>query len=178
MLIQEQVRQATLPVANLTAGGMIWTAITTVDISSSFNITQTTAGQTLSLPNPTDASAWLQANVANIGTASFIIHWETAAPNEVLHFVRNGTAWRYAWDTRNGGIRLSPVNFVVGANALTHNFKLPTGTFSNVMLQIFDSVGNNITSGRRVFALDTANITVVNFTVAVANCTVFIIPLA
>lgn len=43
----------TLAVANLASGGAIGTAAATVDIYTTFNVTQTTAGQTLSLPSPT-----------------------------------------------------------------------------------------------------------------------------
>lgn len=46
-----------LVVANLAAGGAIGTALATVDIKTNFNINQTTANQTLTLPAPTNTTA-------------------------------------------------------------------------------------------------------------------------
>ena len=46
-----------LSVANLATGGAIGTAATTVDIKTTFNINQTTANQTLTLPVPTNTTA-------------------------------------------------------------------------------------------------------------------------
>lgn len=43
--------------SNFAANGTIGTAATTVDTKTTFNINQTTANVTLSLPTPTDVTA-------------------------------------------------------------------------------------------------------------------------
>ena len=46
-----------LVIGNLAGGGAIGTPAATVNIKTTFNINQTTANQTLTLPAPTDATA-------------------------------------------------------------------------------------------------------------------------
>ncbi len=58
-----------LIVTNLAAGGAIGTADETVDSKTNFNIDQTTANQTLTIPSPTTATAGRIIYVNNIGTA-------------------------------------------------------------------------------------------------------------
>ena len=55
-------------IANLAAGGTIGTAVTTVDIKTAFNINQTTANQTLTLPAPTNTTAGRIVYINSIGT--------------------------------------------------------------------------------------------------------------
>lgn len=55
-------------IANLAAGGAIGTAATTVDVKTTFNLNQTTANQTITIPNPTDATAGRIIYVNNVGT--------------------------------------------------------------------------------------------------------------
>ncbi len=45
-----------VPIGDLPGGGSIGTAASTVDIAASASITQTTVGQTVTVPNPTDAT--------------------------------------------------------------------------------------------------------------------------
>lgn len=58
----------TLVVANLAAGGAIGTAAATVDIKTAFNINQTTANQTLTLPVPTNTTPGRIIYINSIGT--------------------------------------------------------------------------------------------------------------
>src|SRR6056297_891068 len=44
-------------IGDIAAGGDIGTAAATVDVATTFNVTQTTASQTLTLPSPTDTTA-------------------------------------------------------------------------------------------------------------------------
>ena len=44
-------------ITNLVTGGAIGTATATVDAKTTFNINQTTANQTLTIPSPTDTTA-------------------------------------------------------------------------------------------------------------------------
>ena len=55
-------------ISNKPAGGSIGSAATTVDVLSSFNLNQTTAGQTLTVPNLTNAIAGKIIYLNNIGT--------------------------------------------------------------------------------------------------------------
>lgn len=60
-------------VTDKATGGSIGTAPTTVDIASEININQTTAGQTLTLPTPTNTGSSLRTSVNNVGSTSFTI---------------------------------------------------------------------------------------------------------
>jgi hypothetical protein len=80
-------------IANLSSGGVIGTAGTTVDVATTFNVNQTTASQTLSLPNPTVTTAGRVVYVNNVGTASFTMHGVSIASGVYSSFVWNGSAW-------------------------------------------------------------------------------------
>ena len=60
-------------IANIAAGGAIGTAAATVDVFTTFNVNQTTADQTITLPTPTVTTAGKLAYVNNIGTVEFLI---------------------------------------------------------------------------------------------------------
>ena len=87
MIINENVRLASLIIANLATGGSIGTALATVDVCSNFNVAQTTAGQTITAPNPTDVTPGLELNLTNTGSASFIFAGEVVAVNECVSFM-------------------------------------------------------------------------------------------
>lgn len=175
--INDNFKLATLTIANLTTGGAIGIAAATVDIASSFLVNQTTAGQLLSLPSPTDAIAGDLVRIGNSGTASFTILGQTISVGEYAEFMWSGSAWFYVGDTRNAGAVVVVASVVVGNNTITHNLNMPTGSFSNVMMQAYNATGNEITF-RRVFASDTANALVVNSTIALTNVRFHISPLA
>lgn len=66
--------QATgLVISNKPSGGSIGTAATTVDIVSLINLNQTTAGQTLTVPNLTTATWGKIINISNVGSVSLTI---------------------------------------------------------------------------------------------------------
>lgn len=46
-----------MDISNLATGGNIGTAAATVDVKTTFNINQTTANQTITLPSPTNTTA-------------------------------------------------------------------------------------------------------------------------
>lgn len=60
-------------ISNKATGGSIGTAATTVDVNTNFNLHQTTAGQTLTVPNLTNASAGKIIQLNNTGSASLIL---------------------------------------------------------------------------------------------------------
>ena len=75
------------------AGGNIGTAATTVDVATTFNVNQTTAGQTLTLPNPTSATGGRIAFVNNVGTESFAMYGVTISSARSQAYIWNGSAW-------------------------------------------------------------------------------------
>lgn len=79
--------------ANFAASIVIGTAPTTVDNASEIIIPQTTAGITLTLPNPTNAQAGRLLTVVNTGTAAFIIAGQKVWPSGEVKFSWTGTAW-------------------------------------------------------------------------------------
>lgn len=78
---------------NFAAGGAIGTAAATVDNFTHFNIPQTTAAQTLSLPNPTDTSSGRWVLVSNTGSTSFTLLGIVVAAGASLSAIWTGAAW-------------------------------------------------------------------------------------
>ncbi len=87
-----------LSVANLATGGAIGTAATTVDIKTTFNINQTTANQTLTLPAPTNTTAGRIVYINSIGTVGFTMIGERVEAGQSRQAIWNGTAWKWIGD--------------------------------------------------------------------------------
>ncbi len=83
----------TSAISNLSSGGQIGTAVTTVDVFSAFAVTQTSSGQALLLPSPTIGTAGRVVIVSNSGTASFTMHGLTIGPNQQAQYIYSGSAW-------------------------------------------------------------------------------------
>lgn len=82
-------------------GGSMGTASTTVDANTLMNITQTTPGQTIILPNPSNSSAGKNITLNNIGTVSF-----TLVPGGIL-YPNTGVIIRWSglnWAVTGSGI--------------------------------------------------------------------------
>jgi hypothetical protein len=80
MFFADNVKHATIPLA-VTVAGSIGTAVTTVDIASSFNITYTgVANGVVTAPNPTDGQAGDIVRVANVGSVAFTIGGDLLSP--------------------------------------------------------------------------------------------------
>ena len=79
--------------SNFASGGSIGTAATTVDKYTSFAIDQTTTGQTLSLPSPTDTTAGRVVYVFNTGTADFDMESVTIQHGYGQIYMWNGSGW-------------------------------------------------------------------------------------
>jgi hypothetical protein len=62
---------SSLAVTNMASGGSIGTAPNTVDNYNIFNVHQTTASQTLTLPVPTNTTPEITISVNNVGSAAF-----------------------------------------------------------------------------------------------------------
>ncbi len=82
-----------LAISDVAAGGNIGSAATTVDVATTFNVNQTTAGQTLTLPNPTSATSGRIAFVNNVGSASFNMYGSVIGTGKSNAFIWNGSAW-------------------------------------------------------------------------------------
>jgi hypothetical protein len=88
-LLRERVN-----VGNFAAGGVIGTAAATVDIISDIGVAQTTVGQTLTLPAPTDPRNGRSVSVANAGTVPFLLNGISIGPGSFSAFEWHGTTWR------------------------------------------------------------------------------------
>lgn len=82
-----------MAIANLPSGGSLGTAATTVDEKTVFNVNQTTASQTITIPSPTNTTAGRVIKIANIGTTAFTVSGIAIAPNKIADFYWNGTSW-------------------------------------------------------------------------------------
>jgi hypothetical protein len=78
---------------NFSAGGVIGTAATSVDIYSSIDINQTTNGQTLTLPVPS-AGVGRVVYINNIGTAAFTMYSSLVSPNTSTSYIYAPTGWQ------------------------------------------------------------------------------------
>jgi hypothetical protein len=94
--VTDDIRYDTKAIANLATGGVIGTAATTVDVLASFNLSQSTAGQTVTLPNPTDARANKVVLLTNVGAVPFIAYGVTVQPSQSTQVVWSGAAWKGA----------------------------------------------------------------------------------
>lgn len=81
------------PISDIPAGGNIGTAASTVDINTTFNINQTTAGQSITLPAPTNTAAGRTAFINNVGSVSFTFYGATLLPNQMLVSQWDGDSW-------------------------------------------------------------------------------------
>jgi hypothetical protein len=102
----------TLPVANLATGGVIGTAGTTVDSFTVFAVNQTTAGQTLSLPAPTNLTAGRVVSIMNTGSSFFTMNTGTIYPGASQSVIWNGTAWALNGDGGGGITGGGTVNYL------------------------------------------------------------------
>src|SRR5581483_5926404 len=80
-------------IANHPPGGSIGSAATTVDVATTFNVTQTTTGQTLTLPSPTTATAGRLVYINDVGTTGFTMYGVAIASGNSAGFIWNGSAW-------------------------------------------------------------------------------------
>lgn len=185
MIVLDNFKLGTIAIASLPTGGSIGTADLTVDIASSFAITQTTVGQTITIPAPTNAVAGDQVRVINTGTQSFTVAGKLIPPNTFTDLAWTGTTYAADADAatiaastlRNQGAVIVLPTMAVGTNTVTHNLTMPAGSFSSVSLDVRDSTGSTV-SIRRVPGSDTAVSIAVTSPVAVATPTTFyIVPL-
>lgn len=103
-------------ISNKSIGGAIGTASSTVDVLTNFNLNQTTAGQTLTVPNLTNASAGKIIYINNIGSVSL-----TLSPGGILP-VGYGVILRWdgvRWNINSNGNQLGGATGSTGSNGNT-----------------------------------------------------------
>jgi len=129
----------TTVISDKASGGLIGTADATVDMYTSINLNQTTVGQTLSLPSPTDLTAGRMLKVNNIGTTSVTIATITIDPQQTTEFVWNGSAWAVSTaipqvisgaKTFSAAPSAPSLNLSGSDNQLQFNAGTATGTFT------------------------------------------------
>jgi hypothetical protein len=180
MQINDNIGLATIAQANFAANGAIGTAAATVDIASSFVVTQTTAGISVTLPSPTDTTAGLELNYINSGasTQSITVGGLVLTPGTMASFRWDGTAWAsLSVGLRNMGASVLVASVVAGASVVTHNLAMPAGKFSSVIFRAYNAAGTEVVFKRNK-AADTANVIGISNPVVVANITFDIVPLA
>jgi Chaperone of endosialidase len=124
-------------IADKPTGGVIGTAAATVDLATNFNITQTTANQTLTLPNPTDVNTTKGKiiTVNNTGTNPLSMYGVNIANGGTANaFVWNGTSWNPVnaasnVAAENGSVNMTSVS-VPGSTAVGSATDIPGGTFT------------------------------------------------
>jgi hypothetical protein len=137
-LINTRSSLAPLVIANLPTGGVIGTAAATVDINSVALINQTTAGQTFTLPTPTNATLGQTFIVGANSTASITGYGNLIPAGGGGSFLWNGSTWSAVGSSSGGGGGgTSPIttkgDLVVG-DATGVQSRLPVGTFDGQLL--------------------------------------------
>lgn len=82
-----------LVISNKASGGAIGTSAATVDVASLFNVNQTTASQTLTVPNLTNATNGKTIHVNNVGSTAFTLLSKTIEPGTGILLRWTGSAW-------------------------------------------------------------------------------------
>lgn len=76
-----------------TGGSIVLLTDTRSEQYRAFSISQTTAGQSVTIPDPTDASVIFSLDVYNTGSVSFAIYGVTLTAGSFARFGWNGSAW-------------------------------------------------------------------------------------
>lgn len=175
MFISNTLSLADVALGNLSAGGNIGAAAVTVDIASSFAITQTTAAQTLTLPAPTVATPAGQiVAVKNVGTAQFNMHGVVIRANTGALYQWSGTAWVPLSDvSQPAGLMFQQAGVALVANTglvITHN--LNAATPARTQVEVRDALGNWIDLKTSAY---TANSVTLTSPVALTGLSVIVI---
>jgi hypothetical protein len=129
-----------LPIANLAAGGNIGaSAVATVDAATTFDVMQTTAGQTLTLYSPTTTTAGHIVYVNNTGTTSFTLYNDTIQAGQGAAFEWNGTAWTQTGNANIGAGLTQSGNTIssAAATSVTNDTNLQGSISGNVLTLSF-----------------------------------------
>ncbi|PID98820.1 hypothetical protein CSA80_03870 [Candidatus Saccharibacteria bacterium] len=137
--------------SNFTVNGPIGAASSTVDVSTTFTIPQTTAGRTLNLPAPTTGTVGRLAYVLNTGSVAFTMHGVSIQANKAQTYIYDGSAWT-ATNIDGAG---SGVTFVGTLDAQTKSSDGAVVSGNGIYLQTADSSNPGLVSaGVQTFAGD------------------------
>lgn len=142
----------TVDVADVSAGGSIGSAASTVDITQAACVNQTTANKVLTLPTPT-ANLCMFYTLVNVGTAGFYVYGRFIAPGDSQTFIfKPSSGWRRTSSSPQV-IAQSWVSVTAPANDTNENtlatITIPGGVMgANGVLQVrlkadFTSSGNS-----------------------------------
>jgi hypothetical protein len=106
-----------ITINNLASGGAIGTAAATVDMGTMFNVGQTSASQTVTLPNPTNVKPGRIVYLCNNGTAAFSAYSASVSAGTCLQAVWTGSAWAASGAGAGGGGTSSVKNYTLTGRA-------------------------------------------------------------
>lgn len=153
------IDMATVNITNKATGGSIGSAASTVDIAGSFNVNQTTAGQTLTVPNPTNATVRKIITVNNTGSTPFTLFGITIAVGAGAIAQWNGTGWSSFSNGSGGGASWNLGGNTVGVAqnfGTIDNFDLPivTNNTEKMRVSAAGSVGVNTNAPSSLLKMD------------------------
>lgn len=93
MILSDALQIQQLTLGNFAASGSLGAAAVTVDRFHTFFIPQTTAGISLTLPNPSFVTDGRQVTVHNTGTTSITVHGAAIGIQQFALFEWNGIQW-------------------------------------------------------------------------------------
>ncbi|MEO6761462.1 MAG: FG-GAP-like repeat-containing protein, partial [Candidatus Saccharimonadales bacterium] len=126
-----------LPISDLPTGGNIGSAADTVDKYTSFLISQTTAGQTLSIPAPTSSTNGRLIYITNVGTAGYTMSGSIISPGAAAAFIWNSVT--NSWSLVSSG---TTGNYIQnGTSVQTANFNIQSLSNSSVGVVISGASG-------------------------------------
>ncbi|MDZ7744293.1 MAG: carbohydrate binding domain-containing protein [Candidatus Saccharibacteria bacterium] len=153
-----------ISISDRATGGNIGSAATTVDVATTFNVNQTTASQSLTLPTPTDTTSGRIIYVNNVGSAEFTMYGNPVSVGSSSSFIWNGSSWSQTISFNTAGNVLQGGNtfgtdMVIGSND-THPLNLITNGITRVEIA---------SNGNVAFDTDTLFVDAVNNRVQVGS---------
>lgn len=138
-----------LVISNKASGGAIGTAAATVDVASLFNVNQTTASQTLTVPNLTNATNGKTIHINNVGSTAFTLLSKTIEPGTGILLRWTGSAWNISGvgNASGGGGGSGDIDGVTAGVGLTGGGTTGTVTLNadttNVLATLNDLTASN-----------------------------------
>jgi hypothetical protein len=137
-------------ISDKATGGAIGTAAATVDVSTNFDVSQTTSGQNLTLPSPTNTADGRIVYITNTGTAAFNMGSVTLTPGSSAAFIWNGS-----WFPLTSGSSASGVTTVGALNGQPKSVDGAVISGSTIFFQSADaSFPGMVTTGAQTFGGD------------------------
>ena len=151
-----------LAVSNKATGGSIGSAASTVDIYDKFDITQTTANQTITLASPTSSSNKKIVYIENTGSTSFTIYGVVLAINTFICAIWDGAQWAIASGGSGGSSTLAGLSDVQITSPLDQNvlqYNTTSGKWENhTLYNTTSTTSQQISSNSKQFTLADKNL--------------------